>query len=136
MVSEGFPGKGLSCNEAGHWSGYLKNEGCVKEGNSAWKRRAEISAATSGAAASDNISRCHGKAPLLKSGAYLTRRTYAMPTRTIGFIAAIPEEIASFLLLAAPLARERADGFTIYRGAISGQGICLILSGIGRRNAA
>jgi adenosylhomocysteine nucleosidase len=59
-----------------------------------------------------------------------------MSTRTIGFIAAMPEEIASFLLLAAPLARERTEGFTIYRGAIGGQSICLILSGIGRENAA
>jgi hypothetical protein len=70
MVSVDFPGKGLSHHAAGHESGYLKNEGCVKDGNSAWQRRAGISAATPGVAAPDSISHCHGIAPLLKSGAY------------------------------------------------------------------
>lgn len=59
-----------------------------------------------------------------------------MPNRTIGLIAAMPEELTPLIRLIGPCRRERAGSFQIYHCMIGTHETFLIQSGMGPRNAA
>src|SRR6516162_9522076 len=59
-----------------------------------------------------------------------------MPEKTIGLIAAMPEEILPFIRRIGPVKREKLAGFTIYQFHAGNKNVCLIESGIGITRAA
>jgi adenosylhomocysteine nucleosidase len=59
-----------------------------------------------------------------------------MPGKTIGLVAAMPEEIRPLLRRAGKLRREHVSGFDLYRFAVGDRETALIQSGIGAEKAA
>ncbi len=59
-----------------------------------------------------------------------------MHEKTIGLLAAMPEEIGPLLKLVGPYAHERRGKLNLYRFTIGNQAVCLIESGMGPLNAA
>jgi adenosylhomocysteine nucleosidase len=59
-----------------------------------------------------------------------------MNDKTIGIIAAMPEETAPLLRKVGPVHRERRLGFNLYRFKHGGRDVCLLESGIGMEQSA